>query len=89
MTRATLLRTYAGRLRSIANMMDQAADLCTGQAAQTQYEYSFFLEEVARKEAARAFDQRQVSLEGYDGPRDAFGRPDTKPHDQQYERAGD
>jgi hypothetical protein len=89
MTRATLLRTYAGRLRGIANMLDHAADLCIGQASQAQYEYSFFLEEVARKEAARAFDQRQVALESYDGPRDAFGRPDTKPHDQQYERIGD
>ena len=89
MTRAILLHRYASRLRAAATTLDHAADLCAGQITRAQYKHSFFLEEIARKDAARAFDPWQVAPEGYDGPRDTFGRPDTKPHDQRYERAGD
>ena len=94
MTRATLLRTYAGRLRSIADMMDQAADLCTGHVTQTDYEASYIIERMARKDLDRVFD-RATDAPDKNTPADLRPIPPApldlwyRPASDSYERAGD
>ena len=94
MTRATLLRTYAGRLRSIADMMDQAADLCTGHITQELYEASFVEEGLAREYLERVFD-KATNAPDRNTPADLRPIPPApldlwyRPASDSHERAGD